>query len=408
MKKLAICIPNYNRHEDFFNLLNQSVEQLRNSPYKDDIELCISDDCSSPDISDAVEEIINQNKNLTIKFNRFNPNKGRSYNVKHVISMSDSEYFWVIINDFIYADSNAIDFVYKTVASANKCGIITFPLYWELLNTFLISPNKKGVYKKVFNLNNDEGFNFWFSSPLSSCHIFIEASLVVVNREQWDKYCSIYNDKKAHEFILIYLLIALDSDIMYINEVLMLNKFKYVGDRKYYTDIPTKAYEVHNNLSYLYQSILNINKKAAKQIMYIMSREMLVTIIESDEITKEQRDELLKYDCKFTEIFFKSYLPKARYHELDSKNIILVGCGYQAPFAKHILRKNGIEICCFADNDESKHGDHYLNEVMSIERSLEIQNSAYVITPYANKVLVALYEQLIDIGVDDQDIFILY
>ena len=55
MKKLAICIPNYNRLENLKRLMIEIIRQITENQLHEQVQVCVSDDCSR----ENPEEIIN-------------------------------------------------------------------------------------------------------------------------------------------------------------------------------------------------------------------------------------------------------------------------------------------------------------------------------------------------------------
>ena len=106
MKKLSICIPTYNRSSHLINCLNSIY---LNGKILEQIEICISDNNSSDDTS----EIINSfKKKIDIKNNKNLNNIGVAKNILKSISMSNSEFCWVIGDDDLLFD-NALEEVLK-------------------------------------------------------------------------------------------------------------------------------------------------------------------------------------------------------------------------------------------------------------------------------------------------------
>ena len=78
---LSICIPTFNRCEYLSESLNQLLPQIE--PFKDVIEILVSDNCSD----DKTEEVVNcfiEKKSLNIIFNRNDRNIGADNNIDKI------------------------------------------------------------------------------------------------------------------------------------------------------------------------------------------------------------------------------------------------------------------------------------------------------------------------------------
>ena len=99
MKKIAICIPNYNRAKELRRLLITVANQVISDKLQKDVEVCVSDDDSTENVQAIVGDIQIQYSDISIKFHTNERNMGMDFNFLKCVQMSDAEYCWIIGND---------------------------------------------------------------------------------------------------------------------------------------------------------------------------------------------------------------------------------------------------------------------------------------------------------------------
>jgi glycosyltransferase involved in cell wall biosynthesis len=109
--KISICIPQYNRI--MFLLL--SLEQIANQTY-DDIEIVVSDDCSTDDTEERIKSL-QQHYKYPLVYHRNKVNCGYDRNFRQAIEMASGDYCMLIGNDDTLYDSTTaaylVDFLQK-------------------------------------------------------------------------------------------------------------------------------------------------------------------------------------------------------------------------------------------------------------------------------------------------------
>lgn len=97
MKKIAICIPTYNRDSDLRSLLGEILKFGKGYIDEGLLEVCISDNASvdgTPQVIDGYKEHIK-----TLNYNRNNENLGFGLNLRKAIEMSSADYCWLMGSD---------------------------------------------------------------------------------------------------------------------------------------------------------------------------------------------------------------------------------------------------------------------------------------------------------------------
>ena len=88
-KRLAICIPTYNRAD----CLNFTLNTIKRQG--EDVQVCISDNAST----DRTEELCRQYQGIDIKYGRNKTNLGFDENLRLAILLSDAEWCWTMGDD---------------------------------------------------------------------------------------------------------------------------------------------------------------------------------------------------------------------------------------------------------------------------------------------------------------------
>jgi glycosyltransferase involved in cell wall biosynthesis len=91
--KISICIPQYNR----IKFLISSLQTISEQDY-DNIEIVISDDCSSDDTVEQIA-ILKKTYRYPIVFSRNEPNLGYDRNLRKSMELASGDYLFVIGND---------------------------------------------------------------------------------------------------------------------------------------------------------------------------------------------------------------------------------------------------------------------------------------------------------------------
>ena len=409
MKKLAICIPNYNKHEHFFRLIKQTVEQLKRCESFDDIEVCISDDVSLPDISEKVAEIIANNPNYCIRFQKNTQNKGRWGNIKESIAMSNAEYIWVIGNDDLYAHIDAVEVLMKKLfgnPKQNRPDILTFPQMifdGNIYNTVHQLAPQSG--DRLLNLTNKNDFDDWYAEPSAWLNFFSDPMIVIIKKSLWEKTVNIVElPDNGFGFWIVASLIALKGvNLLYVDRHFIVRD--NTDDAENFKN-PTFAYVYIRDCLILYQHLLKVNECAAEAfdvLTFGFYYSHFGILAESIEINEEDMNVLAPVASNRFSMLKRHYFHSSRYDELKNKKVMIFGAGIKGVAALKTLADMGIETAYFVDNDSKKHGCKINDvEVISAEKSLEIQNAIYIIATIY--FCYSIFRQLLSMGVADEKI----
>lgn len=202
MKKLSICIPTYNRSTHLNNCLNSIY---LNGKILEHIEICISDNNSSDDTF----KIINSFKNkINIKYNKNQNNIGVAKNILKTISMSNSEFCWVIGDDDLLFD-NAVEEVLKKINEFKDTDF--FYINSKHLDHSILDNYKKPINPNILNekMNNfsdldiDIRCNFIdLINPQVSFDYLGGLYLSVFRRSMWEKNLNRINTSNLNNKLL--------------------------------------------------------------------------------------------------------------------------------------------------------------------------------------------------------------
>lgn len=97
---LSICIPTYNRCDKVLALLRFLSSELENNVFVNDIEIIVSDNCSTDDTKEMVSQFTG-GSNFFI-YHRNQSNLGLIGNLHKLVEISQGDYIWFMGDDDVY------------------------------------------------------------------------------------------------------------------------------------------------------------------------------------------------------------------------------------------------------------------------------------------------------------------
>jgi len=410
MKKLAICIPNYNKPDLLFELLKQSIDQIEHSLYKNDIEICISDDASPYDITDDIDNLINNNKAIAIKYQRLTNNKGRWGNIKEVVAMADAEYCWVIGNDDIYACKDAINNL-VTILINDEPDILTFPtIQFDGIEyrQFHQLPVQTGDC--TLNLLNKNDFNKWYDKTSVWLNFFSDPMIVLFRKKIWNKHIgTVKLDDNGFGFWIALNIIAYDNTtIKYVEQFFIV--------RSYSEDEENNKNENHSyrftcDILMMWKQLLHLNKNAARifdNCSFNWYLRFYFNFLKSMNLTTQQKKFLTDNITDAIKLIERFYLPKNKIIELKHDNAVIFGTDGDEKGVINWLLTCDISVNYFIDNCNDKQGT-FLNEIeiISPKEAKQLENCLFILSVNMNETLIDAYEQLKFLGIDDNNIILI-
>lgn len=220
---LSICIPTYNRPGHLENCLESiliSKQNCKNFKF----EVCISDNGSKYNIPQIVRKY---SKKMSIKFNRFNRNKGITVNFLKAVSLASGEFVWTIGNDDLLLPSTLrkIKNLLITYKDVDYFFINSYNLNFSYLEKFKHPFSTYNLPKNMHpfsKLRNSKVLNFWeLIDPDVSFDFLLGMFLSLFRKKKWDENVKYLNMKNARDKRWMS-----TPDNTYFNTIIFANAFK--------------------------------------------------------------------------------------------------------------------------------------------------------------------------------------
>ena len=291
-KTLSICIPTYNRAKYIDELLN-SIENQITIENKNQIEICISDNCSTDNTDDIISKYKEKDM-CDITYNKNVENVGADKNYLAVVDIANGEYCWWIGSDDVLEK----DILTKLI---EKIELTNYDFYMLTQNCYdnKIQTQYKCNHHPLLNNSND--------TLLSLNDIITEAiyllgylSVLIVKREVFiqkmpdeEKYIgSMY----VHTYKILYALNN-NSTMFYIREPFV----KWRGDNDSFLDDLKLFGRIKIDIigySSIAADVFGVNSKEYRKIVKVrVINKMLrhILLLKLNKIPSQQIISL--YDC---------------------------------------------------------------------------------------------------------------
>lgn len=357
MKKLAICIPNYNRPLMLQRLMTELAKQITDRVLFDYIEICVNDDCSVEKPHAVIDEIKAEFSEVTLKFRENEKNMGMDHNFLSSVLMSDAEYCWIIGNDDM-PEANALEKVLSHINSENSMIDILvspFNVYTEdqkVLTT--ICPIRNDERQELyFNTSDQEEYSDLINRVNNGNALFCFLSNVIFKKSDWVRHGNMFEDKMNTIFIQMYMnLQTLQEGAVY----------KYTTDKfiKNYGDDEINAtfkreYDVLVGLSGVVDYFFSGTQHRRLQKCIIDERinGRMWDLPDDSELKKP----ILNIDSPKCDLYRKYFIhSKDRKAFFKDKNVLLYGAGDLGQKAVAELRDYEISSLLIFDADKNKWG----------------------------------------------------
>jgi glycosyltransferase involved in cell wall biosynthesis len=194
--KLSICIPTFNRTECLNNCLNSILIAKKN--YNLNFEVCVSDNCSSIDISPMIKKY---RKFYNINFKKNKKNLGVGVNILKAVSLAKGEFVWILGNDDLVMPYSFryIDLLFKKNKNVNFFYINSFHLDSSIV---LKGKQPFNTYNLPKNMNKFSSFPKSFKGKFLdlvdhkiSFDFMLGMFLAIFKKKNWDKSLYKINQK---------------------------------------------------------------------------------------------------------------------------------------------------------------------------------------------------------------------
>ncbi len=208
MRKLAICIPNYNRPQKLLRLLRVLADQVTCGNLYEKVEICISDDCSTERPQPVVEAVRAEYPNVPVKFVQNESNIGMDYNFLRSVMISDSEYCWIIGNDDV-PERSALERVLNYIDNRKDIDILVCPfnLYDEHDKVIVSIEPIRAREEKVlyFDTSKEEEYRKLIGYVQNGNALFCFLSNVIFKKSAWIRHGNMFESKMNTIFIQMYM-----------------------------------------------------------------------------------------------------------------------------------------------------------------------------------------------------------
>lgn len=242
-KKLAICIPTYNRPQYLREMLETICRQL-NKNNKDKLQICVSDNASERDYTEVVDYMKLQDVEfIYVKADR---NYGADINFLKAVEISTAEYCWLAGDD----DGIALGGIDTVLGYLEKYPDIS--VFWG--NRIICDSSLKPFMKERWT-NEKEDFIVDFRmekqileyfNKLNSTTSLGYLTSLIVKKEEWDrekKQCEIYVGT-IYVQVAQYLSMLKDKGKMLcMHEYIALSRF---GNDGFYDNLKQRIYMDYN------------------------------------------------------------------------------------------------------------------------------------------------------------------
>lgn len=186
MKKLAVCIPVYNRKNYLAELLSALFEQIKEG-FTNDIQVCISDNCSTDGTGEYIRAVMLEEKDVEIKYNLNENNLGMDRNFLKSVEIADAEYCWFMSSDD-KPTPNAVRTVLAKISAYKNLGVM---IGRRVVTNLKMKPLFSDKWIKtdadyVADFHNKQEVMELFNKQNCSTGLCGLLSLMVFNKAAWD------------------------------------------------------------------------------------------------------------------------------------------------------------------------------------------------------------------------------
>ncbi len=269
---LSICIPTFNRANNLLNCLTSINTSLKNSYHE--VEICISDNCSTDKTADIVK---NFNSLAKVKYNLNKSNLGFAQNFLKVVSMSSGKYAWLLGDDDLLMPSSIRN----------------------LLKLIKENQDVDFFFVNAFHLNN----NFVMSYPQPFSTVNLPTSMEPFSKMKGSKklpFLDLVNPSVSFDFLGGMFLSVFKRDMWDINKDCLSNEA--IKDKKLFSHFDNTfphvkifAKSFSHSMAYFNEKPLVVCLEGVREWAPLESMIKCIRLIESTKIFRKEGLEFFKY-----------------------------------------------------------------------------------------------------------------
>lgn len=382
MKLLAICIPNYGRTEKLKRLVREISRQITDNYLTEQIQICISDDCSPENPYEVIKEIGMEYPQVELFFKRNEENRGMDYNFLASVLMASSLYCWIIGNDDM-PTKDGITKVVSILSDTNAELLMTpFDLFDDNENMRgTIYPLKENK-EQVFDTSVKEQYSDLLLSVNHNSGIFGFLSNIVFKRMKWIEYRERFKSKMNTIFIQMYM----NIETLKNGAVCLYKPEKII--KNYADDETNESVDRICRILFGLDGVVEFffhgkEKEHLKGILvdaYISGR---VWDLPEENLYKTK---LRKIDSIKNRLYKKYFIPKeTRGDFYIGKKFIIYGAGNYGKVVYKELSESGAVIAGIADSSALKKGTKFHEfTIMSVNEMIDLYKNQDVYILVAN------------------------
>lgn len=338
---LSICIPTYNGSKYIRKNLDIMIRQIQENNLSDDIEIVVSDNCSTDSIPQIMEEYVNKYPNF-IRYSRNDKNLGYDGNIIKLTKLAEGKFIHLFGDDDYFAPNGLIR-LYKVLKERPDLSILVLSNYYHKNDNYDEVISRRGLQKIFSNkdrvyINDSDNFiidvedRAWPNTN------------VVFRKEYFDKIPNIqqfYKTDWIHIYIYIYVAKNWQNCYLFSDKHPII--IDRVGVQTWLNNDDGPRIYYHNLWTYSFANTLGYSKKVFNWYRKKLLKEYIKNITyRRSQSFKINFSYLLKYfpywwDCWN---FYLLFIPKF----LDLKNEILSIRNYDSNKKKKAKTKI-LKIC---------------------------------------------------------------
>jgi abequosyltransferase len=222
---LSICIPTYNREKYVVDAINSILKQVDDNNFNE-IEICISDNCSTDNTENAIKFIKPFNLPIQIVYNKNARNLGADNNFLKVVEMASGEYCCFLSSDDAFEDS-AINKMLNKIKLNRQTDIF-------ILNCSAYDIALKNRILGVSVLKKKYGEDYYFENSFDAVKNITSQlgyiSALMFRRNKWLEVIG-YSDFIGSAYVHIYMILMMiksGSRVLFVADDLI--KYRFGND----------------------------------------------------------------------------------------------------------------------------------------------------------------------------------
>ncbi len=358
--KLSVCIPNYNRIDQLERLVRSLARQIVGFKLEKEVELCISDDCSTIDPALMIESVRAEFQTVAVLYERNEQNMGMDHNFLKSVLIAHGRYAWIVGNDDL-PEEDAFKKIISIISNKKYEGvdIIVTPFdAFDYNDRFVrtVYPLGSNMKKDIaYDTSDEEQMHEFVLTVRDNSAVFGFLSNVVFKRSRWLEHGNMFEDKMSSIFIQVYMNLQTMKEgakYLYTPQKIIHN---YIDDDT--NETIDRAYRTtvgfYDAMDYFFQG--EERKRIEQNAVDYLIGSIFMELPEGDERRKKTHS----FVSEKMDMLKKYYVKRAQRQEYFSgRPVIVYGAGKFGHLAVDDLTENNAVIIGICDADVNKQGGY--------------------------------------------------